>query len=114
MANYVNVTALGINADGTDIQSGELVFTPSDIVWSTAYGLLGAIQPVTFTWNGGESTLSVNLYAMDNAGVSTNWTWIITGNIEGVPMLKRSLSVLFASGPTQNLATLLQASTVVT
>lgn len=114
MPNFVTVTAIGINADSSNIQSGSMIFTPSDIVWATGFNLIGAIPPVSFTFNGGVPDLSVSLYAMDNAGVSTNWSWIVTGNLEGIPIVARSLQVLFANGPAQNLATLLQAGTVVT
>jgi hypothetical protein len=113
MPNFVTVTAVGVNSDSSNIQFGEVCFTPSDIVWATGYGLIGAVPAVLFTFNGGVSTLSVSLYAMDNAGVSTNWSWIVTGNLEGIPIMRRSISVLFATGPTQNLATLLNAGVLV-
>jgi len=112
MPNFVTVTALGINSDSSNIQSGEITFTPSDIVWAVDFNLIGAFPSITFTFNGGVPNLSVSLYAMDNAGVSTNWFWIVTGNLEGVPIVPRSISVLFANGPQQNLATLLNAGTV--
>lgn len=113
MTNAVNVVATGINSDLSNIQTGSVLFTPSDTVWVTQGNLLGAVIPVTFTFNGGAANLSVMLFAMDNAGVSTNWTWIMSGNLEGVPIRRRSLVVNFAAGPQQQLATLLDASTLV-
>lgn len=113
MPNFVTVTALGINSDSSNIQSGDVIFTPSDIVWAVGFNLIGAFPAITFTFNGGVPDLSVSLYAMDNAGVSTNWTWIVSGNLEGVAIVPRAISVLFANGPQQNLATLLNAGTIV-
>lgn len=114
MPNFVTVTAMGINADGSAINQMRLSFLPSDMVWSDEFNLIGGIQPVYVQANGQLLQFTWELYAMDNAGVSDNWYWVMSGTINGIEILPRKLIVNFANGATQNLSTLLDASTVIT
>lgn len=88
---------------------GNLIFEPNDLVWDDSAGLvsIGAPEGGAIPLTG---TLVVNLFAMDNAGVSTNWKWRMSGQVNGIAIPNRLLIVNFANGATQNLTTLLDTS----
>lgn len=111
MANYVTVTLNVENEDGSNVGAGNwLRFAPNDLVWVQAGNIAGVIQPVQLTAAGGSSQgIQVHLFAMDNAGFSAFY-WILTGQVNGVDIAKRKLTVNFANGAAQNFADLLQAS----
>lgn len=106
--NFVEVTISPVDFNVSAV-GGNLVFEPSDIVWDDSAGLVSIGAP-----EGGaipnSGTLMVSLFAMDNAGVSTNWKWRMTGQINGITIKPRLLIVNFANGASQNLSTLLDTS----
>lgn len=114
MANYVTVAINAVNEDLSNLDNGHLNFSPSDIVWVQQGNLVAPIRSVDLHSSGGVSTnVSAELFAMDNATVSTNWKWIVSGDLNGFTFPPRYLTVLFSNGPNQNLADLLNASTLV-
>lgn len=114
MANYVTVAINAVNEDLSNLDNGHLNFSPSDLVWVQNGNLVAPLHSHDLFASGGVSTnATVQLFAMDNGGVSTNWKWVISGELQGFSFPPRYLSVMFSNGPNQNLADLLQASTLV-
>lgn len=95
--NSVLVTGFAVNSDGSAIQNGHIHFVPSDICWNTSTGQVIVVAGVDFVFNGSLLPPGVQLFAMDNTGVSTNWSWIFYGEANGNPFLPRVLTVNYAS-----------------
>ena len=108
MSNYVVVTGTFINAAGQP-NAGNVLFEMSDICWDTSAPWVGVIAPVGVTLST-SGTLSVSLFAMDNAGVSGNWFWKCTITLSGIIYPARLLTVAYAAGATQDLSALLNTS----
>jgi hypothetical protein len=114
MANYVTVNINAVQEDLSNLDNGHLHFQASDIVWVQNGNLIAPLKAVDLYASGGLTTgVTTSLFAMDNGGVSTNWKWVLSGELEGFPIQPRYLTVNFAVGATQNLADLLQASSLV-
>jgi hypothetical protein len=114
MPNYVTVAINAVNEDLSNLDNGHIAFTPSDIVWVQSGNLVAPLHQINLHASGGVSTdATAQLFAMDNAGVSTNWKWVMSGELQGFAFPPRYLTVLFSNGANQNLADLLQASVLV-
>jgi hypothetical protein len=108
--NLVTVTGTFLTIGGNAAMpgSGNVQFTCSDIAWSTTYGLVGNLAPLGVMLDG-TGSFSVDLFAMDNPEVSTNWSWVISGAVSGVQIASRPLIINYANGESQTLASLLAA-----
>jgi hypothetical protein len=110
----VQVVINAINQSGGNPDVGTLLFSVNDIVWVDAINTIAAIDPIELSANGGLiRTVAVNLLAMDNPGISTNWYWTLTGTLNGQAIPPRKLSVNFANGPQQTLTSLLDTATLI-
>jgi hypothetical protein len=95
-----------------------MIFFPSDFVWDTTAQQLVIVEPIPLSISdaiiSGES-MAVDFLAMDNPTLSTNWAWVMTAAIPGMPAPPpRLLTISYANGPEQLLTDLLAASTIVT
>lgn len=112
--NYVTVQFLLVNPDASPVNSNaHLIFKTSDIVWAAGPNFISAIPSVEVRFEGGSPPPSIDLFAMDLPGVSTNWYWIFTGTLLGHEIPARKLIVNLAGGDPQQLGTLLNASTLI-
>lgn len=109
--NYVAVTGNLITQAGSPA-SGSLLFEPSDILWNTGAAFVASLNPVGYTLPGSGLIQGVNLLAMDDAGLSASWHWVLTLSLNGNTYPQRKLNVLFANGDTQDITKLLDISTV--
>jgi hypothetical protein len=92
-----------------------LTFQVSDIVYDIAAGTIVAVPPITVdTLQYTQPNITVTLLADDTQSLSDNWGWLVAPSVHGGSYPVRKLSVAYANGATQNLATLLVASTLVT
>ncbi len=110
--NYVNVVGSAVDFGGAAV-NGYVKFEIDDLVWDTELNLIsgGETDNQMAVFGGGSAQINVELFAMDNQGISTNWHWLMSGQINGFAFPPRLLVVNFANGPQQQLATLLQSST---
>jgi len=108
--NYVTVTGTMITQAGAP-SSGSLYFEASDLVWNSAAPFVGSLDPVGVTLPA-SGLLSVPLLAMDNAGLSATWNWILSVSLNGITYAKRKLIVLYSLGDSQDIAKLLNTATV--
>jgi hypothetical protein len=106
---YVTVTGTFLTAVG-NADSGSLMFTPSDIIWDP--GNWVAALPASGVTLNPSGQFSLSLLAMDSAGLSGNWQWVVTMTLHGTVYPARKLTINFANGATQDLSTLLQTSTL--
>lgn len=121
MPNFVSITGTFYIASNGNVgqAAGGVTFTASDLVWDTTTGsqFVGAVLPVSATVSDAGTlptgTNAPQLLAMDNAGYSGNWAWICVVEVSGVVWPARKITVNYANGATQDLSTLLQASTLV-
>jgi len=90
--------------------SGSLTFTPNDLCWSTTYAMTGHLPTVGVTLDS-TGSFSVPLLAMDNAGLSSNWNWLVSGSISGFTFPSRKLTITYVNGDSQRFETLLNSST---
>lgn len=112
--NYITVAINAVDQDGGNLDNGHLHFEPSDIAWVQQGNLVAPIKAVDIYASGGISTSgSVELFAMDNPGVSTNWKWVLSGELQGYAIPPRYLTVLSSNGANQNLADLINAGMLV-
>lgn len=112
--NYVTVIINATDQDGGNITGGHLHFQVNDVALDTANKILIAITPVDVYANGGSSeNVTAQLWAMDNPGISTNWKWMVSGEVGGNSMPARHITVNYANGDTQNLADLVAVGTLV-
>lgn len=111
MTNFVTVTGQAVDFGGGPV-GGHLDFTVSDLVWAPTLALFSAGATVGVTFGAGSPAWAISLFATDNAGISTNWKWKLTGNVNGFVFPPRLLTVDFANGATQDLSALLATSTL--
>jgi hypothetical protein len=109
--NFVTVTGTFLNGDGSPA-AGSAQFMMSDLLWSTTGLFCGAVSPVGATFDS-QGKISVPLLAMDNAGFSGNWSWLVTISVSGLAFPQRSIIVDFANGPTQDISALLNTGKLV-
>ena len=106
--NLVTVTGAFVKDLSMNPATGYLNFQASDVMWDVDLNVAGLFQPISVTLeNGG---FSVSLLAMDNIGLSGNWHWVVSGEVEGVTLQPKTLIVTYANGATQRFADLLAAS----
>lgn len=114
--NEVEVTVSVIMPDGSNPTQGQMTFFPSDFIWDTSTGNIVVVEPITLAAGPGlpPSPETVNFLAMDNPTLSTNWKWLLTAGIPGLPspVPVRSLVVNYATAPTQTLVSLLAGSAI--
>ena len=91
--------------------AGWIQFEPTDIAWSTTYNAIAAQSTLGATIDP-SGNISIDLFAMDNPGISTNWKWKMSGNVAGLPIPPRLLTVNYANGDSQTLESLLNSSTL--
>lgn len=112
----VNVTGTfyASSAGGvTTPAAGQIDFYASDILWSTSDAFVGIVNPTGTNFNASGTIQPVGLLAMDNPGFSGNWYWVAIITSNGTIFPARKLLINFANGATQDLSTLLAASTIV-
>lgn len=112
--NFVTVTGTFYDASpsGSSAASGSILFVASDLIWDVTGTFVGVINNVGTTFNA-SGQISVELLAMDNAGLSGNWGWLCTVTMSGVTYPQRKLVVNYANGATQDISALLANSTLV-
>lgn len=108
--NYVAVTGNLITQTGAP-SAGSLLFEASDIVWNTSSAFVASLNPVGYTLPSSGLIQGVNLLAMDDAGLSASWHWVLTMSLNGKVYPQRKLNVLFANGDPQDITKLLDIST---
>lgn len=112
--NYVTVTINATDQDGGNIIDGHLHFQVNDVALDIENKVLIAISAVDAYAVGGLSqNVTVQLWAMDNPGISTNWKWMVSGEVGNNAMPARHITVNYANGATQDLSDLLAAGTLV-
>jgi hypothetical protein len=112
--NYVTVTINATDQDGGNIIDGHLHFQVNDVALDTVNSVLIAINPVdAYAVGGNSQNVTVQLWAMDNPGISTNWKWMVSGEVGNNAMPARHITVNYANGATQDLSDLLAAGTLV-
>ena len=89
--------------------SGTLYFSPNDICWSINYAMAGNLPTVGVTLDA-TGSFSTELFAMDNAGISSNWSWTVQGTLNGIAFAQRKISVLHANGDSQRFEDILNSS----
>jgi hypothetical protein len=116
--DYVTVNISVGSLDGSTGEIGSLHFEVSDFVLDMNTGAIIVVPPVHLEGNGGFTGNAVNIpfLAMDGAGISHNWAWIlvaqVNGRLTGLP--HRKFTINLANGTTQNFKDLALASTIVT
>lgn len=112
----VNMSVTSI--DGSTGQIGSLHFEVSDFVLDINTGSIVVVPPIILTANGGftGNPVQVPFLAMDAAGISNNWHWILVASLDGrlTPLPKRMFVINMANGPVQEFRDLAIASTIVT
>ncbi len=115
MANVVTVTGTFYTASASGVvqpAAGNITFTPSDLLWDTTGVYVGMIEPVGESFNQSGAIAPIPLLAMDNAGFSGNWCWLVTIESGGTTYPTRKLLVNFSNGATQDISVLLATSTL--
>ena len=111
--NMVTVTGSAITmAYQSAPASGTLFFAPNDVCWSTTYNVVGILPTVGITLDA-TGSFSTQLLAMDNPGISSNWSWTVYGNLNGIAIATRKIAVVYANGDTQTLESLLNSSQLI-
>jgi hypothetical protein len=114
--NYVTITGTIFIGSGAAVSQGAggVTFTSSDIIWDASGLFVAVLEPVNapINVNGTFATgpAAPQLFAMDNAGISGNWSWICTVEIGGQTWPARKITVNYSIGPTQDFSTLLGTS----
>lgn len=115
--DFVQVTMSVTSLDGSTGQIGELHFEVSDFVLDMTTGAIVVVPPIVLTANGGftGNPQTVPFLAMDGAGVSTNWYWILAASLNArlLPLPKRKFIINKAAGLAQNFKDLALASTII-
>lgn len=117
--NYVTITGTIFIGSGASVGQGAggVTFTSSDILWDATGLFVAVLEPVSAPINANGTfatgTAAPQLFAMDNAGISGNWSWICTAQISGQTWPARKLIVNYANGASQDFSTLLGTSTLV-
>jgi hypothetical protein len=108
--NMVTVTGKAVTmAYQAGPPSGTLYFAPTDICWSVTNLLFGNLPTVGVELDA-TGSFSTQLFAMDNAGISSNWSWSVSGTLNGIVFASRKINVLYANGDTQTMEFLLSSS----
>lgn len=114
--NFVMVDISVVGADGSGaLLGGSLVFQPSDFIWDTSTNQVVFAPPISFTASGGFSgnLTQAPFLAMDNPTLNTGWSWLMIASVPGITVPMRKLTINFANGPEQQLAALLDTSSIV-
>jgi len=115
--DYVTV-ALNMTSLYEGTPDGSLRFEVSDFVMDTTTGAVVLVPPVHLAFkSGGQLTpVTFPLLAVDNANLSTGWTWIMVSELtdRSLPIPMRSLTPKIANGAQQSFTALMAASTIVT
>lgn len=107
----ISVTSL----DGSTGQIGSLQFEVSDFVMDINTGAIVVVPPITLSANGGftGNVVPVPFLAMDGAGISPNWYWVLVAKLDGrlTELPRRKFIVNKANGLVQQFKDLALAST---
>jgi hypothetical protein len=115
--DYVTVNMSVASLDGSTGEIGSLHFEVDDFVLDMNTGAIIVVPPVHLEGNGGFTGNAVSLpfLAMDGAGISHNWHWVlvaqVNGRLTGLP--HRKFTINLVNGATQNFKDLALASTIV-